>query len=102
MDVELARGQWQDGNRRVEAVRIDPGRYRRLSGQIDTVVAALRRRIGQIFTLAELAEAYDGADDWASAVLDDADPENGPAAEPGTVTDAAFYVYARGATDYHP
>ena len=64
VEVELARQQWQDGNRRVEAARRDHPRYLQLTGQVDTVVAALRRRIGQIFTLAELADAYDGADVW--------------------------------------
>jgi len=102
MDVELARQQWQDGNRRVERVRADRVRYARLTGQVDVVVAGLRKRVGQVFTLAELAAAYDGADDWARELLDDADPESPPAVEAGTVADAAFYVYARGAADYRP
>ena len=102
MDVELARQQWQDGNRRVEDARGDRARYRRLTGQVDVVVAGLRKRVGQVFTLAELADAYDGADDWARELLDDADPEAPPPVEPGTVADAAFHVYARGAADYRP
>jgi hypothetical protein len=102
MDVELARQQWNDGNRRIEAARADNGRYLRLTRQVDTVVAALRQRLGQIFTLAELADAYDGADAWTGDVLDEADPDAAPATEPGTVADAAFHSYARGATDYRP
>jgi hypothetical protein len=102
VDLELARQQWQDGNRRVEQARADGQRYLRLTGQVDTVVDALRRRIGQVFTLAELAEAYDHAERWTGGLLDDADPDGSPATEPGTVADAAFHVYARGATDYHP
>ncbi len=102
MDVDLARQQWQDGNRRVEAARAEPRRYVRLTGQVDTIVAALRLRIGQIFTLSELAAAYDGAERWTGELLDDADPGEAPATEPGTIADAAFHVYARGATDYHP
>jgi hypothetical protein len=102
VDVDLARQQWQDGNRRVEAARDDPGRYLQLTGQVDTILAALRLRIGQIFTLAELADAYDGADVWTGDLLDDAEPDDAPATEPGTVADAAFHVYARGAADYHP
>lgn len=102
MDVELARQQWQDGDRRVEEARADGRRYQRLTRQVDTVVAALRQRIGQIFTLAELADAYDGADVWTGGLLDDADPDEAPATEPGTVADAAFHLYARGAADYHP
>jgi hypothetical protein len=102
VDVELARQQWQDGNRRIEEARADRRRYLQLTSQVDTVVAALRRQIGQIFTLAELADAYDGADVWTGGLLDDANPDEAPATEPGTVADAAFYVYARGATDYRP
>jgi hypothetical protein len=102
VEVELARQQWQDGNRRVEETRPDRDRYLRLTGQVDVVVAGLRRRLGQVFTLAELAAAYSGADDWARELLEDADPEAPLAAEPGTIADAAFHVYARGATDYRP
>lgn len=96
MDIDLARHQWRDGIRRVESSRDD-----RMS-QVDILVNALRQRVGQVFTLDELADAYDGADDWARTVLDDADPEAPPVAEAGTVADAAFHLYARGATDYRP
>jgi hypothetical protein len=102
VDIELARQQWQDGYRRVEAARADQRRYHDLNGRVDVLVDALRRRVGQVFTLTELAETYDGADDWARTVLDDADPEASPVAEPGTVADAAFHAYARGAVDYRP
>ena len=102
MDLDLARHQWQDGIRRVEATRGDRGRYADRMAQVDILVNALRQRVGQVFTLEELAQSYDGADDWARAVLDDADPEAPPVSEAGTVADAAFHVYARGATDYRP
>lgn len=102
MEVELARQQWRDGNRRVEGARRDAPRYRRLAGQVDLLVAALRQRVGQTFTLAELADAYDGADDWARELLDAADPEGASTPEPGTLADAAFHQYARGALDYRP
>lgn len=101
MDLELARQQWNDGERRVQALRRDRNRYTRMLGDVDAVVADLRRRVGQTFTLAELADAYDGADDWARELLDERFPEAVPH-EPGTVTDAAFHVYARGASDYRP
>jgi hypothetical protein len=102
VDLDLARQQWEDGNRRIEAARSDPSRYISLAAQVDIVVAGLRERIGQIFTLDELAQAYDGADEWARTLLDDADPDGGPSHEPGTVADAAFHAYARGAADYRP
>jgi hypothetical protein len=102
VDLDLARHQWQDGIRRVEATRADRARYAARMAQVDILVNALRQRVGQVFTLDELAQSYEGADDWARAVLDDADPEAPPVSEAGTVADAAFHVYARGATDYRP
>jgi hypothetical protein len=102
MDLELARQAWQDGNRRVEEARGDRRRYRELLTGVELVVDRLRRRVGQTFTLEELARAYDGADDWVRELLDEADPEAPPATEPGTIADAAFHSYARGAVDYRP
>jgi hypothetical protein len=103
MNVDLARQQWQDGNRRVEATRPNRERYLDLNQQVDVVVAGLRKRVGQVFTLDELADAYDGADEWARELIEDAsDPDAAPAAEAGTVADAAFHVFARGAVDYRP
>jgi hypothetical protein len=55
-----------------------------------------------VFTLDELAQAYDGADEWARTLLDEVEPEAPVAAEPGTLADAAFHAYARGASDYIP
>jgi hypothetical protein len=102
MDLDLARQQWEDGHRRVERVRGERTRYVRLTSQVDLLVAALRKRVGQVFTLDELAVAYDGADEWARPLLDDADPEAPVTTEPGTLADAAFHAYARGASDYRP
>jgi hypothetical protein len=102
LDVQLARQHWEDGRRRIERARSDPAAYARLSAQVELVAAELRRRVGLTFTLAELAAAYDGADDWARVVLEDAREEGEPPAETATITDAAFHLYARGASDYTP
>ena len=102
MDLDLARLQWADGNRRVEEARVDRARYLGLMEQVDVVVSGLRVQVGQTFTMQQLADAYDRADDWARTMLDDADPEAAPVLEPGTVADAAFHVYAQGAMDYRP
>jgi hypothetical protein len=101
-DLELARQQWRDGNRRLEEARGDRARYRRLVEGTDRVVDVLRGRLGQSFTLDELADAYGGADDWVLEVLEAEDPEGAVPFEPGTVADAAFHAYARGAVDYRP
>jgi hypothetical protein len=102
MDVELARQQWEVGNRRIEAHRQDSRRYTALHAQVDIVLDELRKRVGQTFTLDELADAYDGAEDWARDAIDLADPETPPPSEASTVADAAFHLYARGAADYRP
>ena len=97
--VKLARSQWEEGSRRFdEAVKADG----RLLDAFDAVSDELRRRIGQTFTLEELAETYETAEHWAYAAVAD------HAAFPGwprrltDVLDAAFHLYALGATDYGP
>jgi hypothetical protein len=102
VDLELARQQWADGDRRVAEARSDRRRHDRLLAEMEVVSRELRRRVGQVFTLQELADAYAGADRWARDTIDAADPDGPPALEPGAVTDAAFHQYARGASDYEP
>jgi hypothetical protein len=102
LDVQLARHQWEDGRRRIEQARSDPETYARLNKQVELVAAELRRRVGLTYTLAELAQAYDRADDWARDLLDDARDEDAPPPDTATVADAAFHLYARGASDYTP
>jgi hypothetical protein len=103
VEIEVARQQWYDGRRRVDdSRRVDRRRYDRLVAQVEVVLAALRGRVGQIFTLAELADAYGDADVWVHELLDEYDPDGEPVTEAGTVADAAFDHYARGASDYSP
>jgi hypothetical protein len=104
VDVELARQQWDEGRRRIESERSADGEaYERLNAQVTLLIDELRKRIGQTFTLAELAAAYDRADDWARDVLFDAVEEGGgPPPDTATVTDAAFQAYAHRASDYSP
>jgi len=45
------------------------------------VLRELRKRLGQTFTLAELATLYDGADRWARDAIDHADPDAPPSTE---------------------
>jgi hypothetical protein len=98
--VEHARQQWEDGYRRLQSLVSDRTLFLRLHAQVDAVVDELNRRVGQTFTLAELADAYREADRWLLELL---------ASEPGAgasnlalVEDAAFHLYARGAVDYSP
>jgi hypothetical protein len=99
--LEHARQEWQAGHRRLQALAGDAGLHRRLLRQVDAVTDELRRRVGQTFTLAELAEAYAGVDAWGWEVLARvAGP--GDLAHAATVEEAAFHLYSRGAVDYAP
>ena len=100
--LESARQQWEDGRRRVARAQPGSAESRRLASELELVLAELRRRLGQTFTLEQLASAYDEAAEWAQVVLFDARPEDAPPPDTATVTDAAFDVYARGASDYRP
>lgn len=93
--VEHARQQWEEGNRRLQSYSLDRALFLQLHAQVRTVVDELNRRVGQTFTLTELADAYQRSDRWLYEVL-------GPGGHLATVQDAAFYVYARGAVDYTP
>ncbi len=101
MDLELARHQWAEGRRAVDRTRPDAGRHRRLVGQVEAVTAELTRRVGQVFTLDELATEYDSADRWTLETIDDAFPDEVPA-DVSTAADAAFDLYSRRASDYAP
>jgi hypothetical protein len=115
MTLETARYQWEEGARRLAATSGDATRHRHLVLLVEAVSDELRRRVGQTFTLAELAEAYERADDWPREVVvrsvpqPSADERRG-GGEPfraglpdaALVQDAAFGLYARGATDYRP
>jgi hypothetical protein len=101
-EVEIARQQWQAASRRIERFRADPPVYRRLMRQVDTLAAELRRRLGQTFTLAQLVQAYQGAEAWTFAVIEEKDTDRGWEREAALVADVAFHVYSRGASDYTP
>jgi len=96
--VQNARLQWEDGHRRLREHASDRPTYQRLLAQVDVLIGELNRRVGQTFTLAELAAAYDEADRWLLEVL----PPGAGAVQLGLVEDAAFHLYARGAVDYEP
>jgi hypothetical protein len=100
--VETTRREWEEGYRRLGALaEEDLALYRRLADQVEVVIDELRRRVGEIFTLAELADAYGDADRWTREALEE---RVGAAAHRHAtfVGDSAFYLYARGASDYRP
>ena len=100
--AELARQEWAEGYRRLEAERETSAHYRALHAQLEAITGELRRRVGGAFLLHELVDEYRRADAWAHGLL----PELPPSARwaPGLTiaTDAAFHLYARGAQDFEP
>jgi hypothetical protein len=102
--LTLARHQWAEGKRLLEEAGDDTARSRHLLLLVDAVADELARRVGQTFTLAELAQAYDHSEDWVRDVIVASIPARSRAGIKDTalVQDAAFALYAQGASDYRP
>ncbi|HYX88580.1 MAG TPA: hypothetical protein VE753_04360 [Gaiellaceae bacterium] len=100
--LETTRSEWEEGNRRLEAAASDRPRYERLLAELDVVLDELRKRVGERFTLDELAAVYDDADRWIQEALAQHDAAAGWPARLTIVQDAAFHRYSRGAIDYRP
>lgn len=101
VDLELARHQWAEGRRALDRARRDRSRHGRLLREVEVVTRGLTRRIGQTFTLEELATAYESADRWVLEAIHEAYPDD-ITYEASTVADAAFDGYSRRASDYTP
>jgi hypothetical protein len=99
--LESARRDWEEGHRRFG---VDAGEPRGavLHEQVDIVVAELRRRVGQTFTLDELARAYETSDRWASSAIAEHGERPGWATTVTVALDEAFHRFSRGAIDYVP
>ncbi len=87
--LENAVSQWEEGERRV-------GHERSLDRAVGAVVEELRRRLGSVFEIAELAELYSAGTDWASELA----RTKSAGADAVFAVDAAFGRYAREAADY--
>jgi len=100
--IAVARHEWEDGTRRLEAARDDVRRYHELLALLDLIVDELRKRVGQTYTLEQLAAAYGAAEPWARELLDERSPLPGWPRDLTTVLAAAFDAYQLGAVDYMP
>jgi hypothetical protein len=100
--VEHARQQWEEGHRRLESRANDRVVYERLHAQVESLLDELRKRVGQTFTLEQLAGVYAGAERWSRDAAVAGAPETARPGDLATVEDAAFHLYARGAVDYVP
>jgi hypothetical protein len=101
VDLELARHQWAEGRRALERSGADRAAHSRLSAASNVVVAELTRRVGQTFTLQELADVYEHADRWTIETVDEAFPGDASSAV-SVAADAAFDRFSRRASDYAP
>ena len=100
--LDAVRREWKDGYRRFEAASRDPVTGDRLRLQLDVVTDELRKRVGQTFTLDELAGAYERSDSWTRHVVSEHAATPGWPRTVSLVADAAFHLYQRGAVDYAP
>jgi hypothetical protein len=100
--LDVVRSEWEDGYRRFQDLSRDRLVADRLGLQLEVVTDELRKRIGQTFTLDQLAVAYQNADDWARAAVSERAATPGWPRTLAIVLDAAFHLYQRGAVDYTP
>ena len=100
--VQVARQEWEEGSRRLEAARDDRPRYRQLLELLELLLDELRKRVGQTYTLAELLAAYGDSERWAREVLEERATVPGWPRDLTVVLAAAFDAFQRGAIDYEP
>jgi hypothetical protein len=99
--VELAVMEWDAGQRRLEALDVAPAREAVYRAVVDEIVAELNRRVGQTFTLEQLAREYERSAAWTRQVAQRTTDQVW-AHDLTIVADAAFARFARGAWDYRP
>jgi hypothetical protein len=102
--LAAARHQWDEGKRRLADEGEDTARSRHLVVLVEAVMEELQRRVGQTFTLGDLADAYGSAEDWVREVIVSSAPPRSRAGirDTALVQDAAFAHYAQAASDYSP
>lgn len=97
--VELAMMEWEGGARRL-AELAEPARREAVYREVvNEIVDELHRRMGQTFTVAELAAEYDASGGWCRHVAQRT-TDHVWAHDLTIVQDAAFARVARDAVDY--
>ena len=97
--VDLALMEWDQGRRKLERLDVPPKREAVYREVVDEIVAELTRRVGQTYTLDDLAREYATSAAWCRLVAHRT-TENVWAHDLTIVADAAFARFARGAQDY--
>ena len=98
MPYDSAREQWDEGMRRLDEAY--PEQVLTLERVTREIQSELRRRLGGVFTLDELAELYDEGTGWVTDLAVEIAPEEPFAWDARIVGDAAFGRYQRAATDF--
>jgi hypothetical protein len=99
--VDAVRQQWEDGNRRFESQADEPV-FPQLLEQFEVATDEIRKRVGETFTLSQLADVYGASDHWLREAVEERVAAPGWVRHLSVVQDAAFHNYSRGATDYMP
>jgi hypothetical protein len=101
MSVDLAQMHWTQGERRLAelAEELPRRRYERVERVVQEIVAELARRMGQAFTLADLAAEYETSAGWC---LDVAQRTTSDVAghDLSAVQDGAFAAFQRHAVNF--
>jgi hypothetical protein len=100
--LEVVRSEWEDGYRRFRELSRDRIASDRLNLQLEVVTDELRKQIGQTFTLEDLANKYQAADEWVRTAVSERAATPGWPRTLAIVQDTAFHLYHRGAVDYTP
>jgi hypothetical protein len=100
--TDLVRHEWAAGYRRLESERENPAHYRALQSQLDAITAELRKRVGDVYAVGDLAAEYSRSDGWVQRLFADLPAEARWAPGLTIATDAAFHLFARRAQDYAP
>ena len=98
--LDSALYQWEEGHRRLQELSEEPRLERKLGRAVEAVRDELRRRIGPTFSANELAELYGSGTDWCLEAAWRAAPMEAPDLDPQAITDGAFYLHLRGASNY--
>jgi len=97
--VQVAMIEWEEGRRRLESLDVPPRQERVIRRVVDEIAAELERRLGQVYSLAELVRVYDESTAWCRDIAQ-LTTEHVWAHDLSIVQDAAFARFARNASDY--
>ncbi len=97
--VQVAMIEWEEGRWRLESLDVPPRQERVIRRVVDEIVAELERRLGQVYSLAELVRVYDESTAWCRDIAQ-LTTEHVWAHDLSIVQDAAFARFARNASDY--